>query len=247
MLFGLTTSADAQGPARKEVFQQGEELVYRVKYGFLKLGTVVIQTSSANDQRVQARLRFWTADVPLLHTRSTVTDEIDARSLNLMRFQEHSENGDVVTNKEMTYDPAKRTLNYSDDQVKNRITTDIRPFNDALCLLFNMRAWSGAGGKAYTFPLRGKDGEKRVTVTFTNEFSNETVPALEDKEVRTRVLQGRAEMGASSPLGADGAFTAYVSDDAAAVPVRIDMSIAVGSISLVLDHIKRTNWIAASR
>jgi hypothetical protein len=36
-----------------------------------------------------------------------------------------------------------------------------------------------------------------------------------------------------------------VSDDDAAVPVRIDMKIAVGSISLVLDKIKRNDWTAA--
>ena len=81
-----------------------------------------------------------------------------------------------------------------------------------------------------------------MTVYFTNEFADEEVPALDDRIVHARILQGTMDLGGSAPLGADGSFTAYVSDDAAAVPVRIDMSIAIGSISLVLDHIKRTGW-----
>ncbi len=248
-LAGLIISisfASVTAQIRKDVFQPGEELVYNVKYGFVKLGTVVIQTGGISaDGRASARLKFWTADVPFLDTKSTVTDVIDTKGLFLTQFTEKSQNGDNLTNKQMTYDLASKSLNYSDDKIKNKITTGIEPFSDALTLVYNMRSWSGAAGKSYKFPLRGKDGEKTVTVKFTNDFSKEAVPALDDKEVRTRILQGQADMGSSSPLGANGAFTVYVSDDAAAIPVRIDMSIAVGSISLVLEKVKRIDWTAA--
>ena len=240
------TIGSATAQTKKDVFQPGEELIYNVKYGFVKLGTVVIQTGGMSaDGRVSARLKFWTADVPFLNTKSTVTDVIDTKGLYLTQFKEESQNGDNAVSKQMTYDAPTKTLTYSDDQVKNKITTNIEPFSDALTLVFNMRSWSGAAGKSYRFPLRGKDGEKSVTVKFTNDFSDESVAALDDKSVHSRIVQGQADMGSSSPLGANGAFTAYISDDAAAIPVRIDMSIAVGSISLVLDKVKRSDWAAA--
>jgi hypothetical protein len=94
--------------------------------------------------------------------------------------------------------------------------------------------------------IHTKNGVKPVNVSFTNQFSDEEVPALDNKKVHARVLQGMMDLDGAAPLGADGSFTAYVSDDDAAVPVRIDMSIAVGSISLVLDKIKRNGWTASN-
>ena len=236
----------ASAQTMKDVFQPGEQLVYNVKYGFVKLGTLVVQTGpTTTDGKINTRMQFWTADVPFLNTKTTITDLIQTRTLQLTKFNEHSENGDHIYNKQILYNPATKTLTYSDDSVTNKVENNIEPFSDALTLLFAMRAWSGAVGHKYVFQMRSKDGPKPVTVSFTDQISNEQVAALNDKEVRTRVLQGNANMGSSSPLGANGDFTAYVSDDDAAVPVRIDMKIAVGSISIVLDKVKRNDWTAA--
>ena len=244
MAVGTASMANAQ--TMKDVFQPGEQLVYNVKYGFVKLGTVVIETGPTTaDGKINTRMRFWTADVPFLNAKSTVTDQVRMKDLMLTKFNEKSENGSDVSNKQILYDPATKTLTYSDDKTSGEIQKNIEPFDDALTLLFAMRSWSGAVGHKYVFEMRTKDGPKPTTITFTNQMSNEQVPALDDKEVRTRILQGNADMGSSAPLGANGDFTAYVSDDDAAVPVRIDMKIAVGSISLVLDKIKRNDWTAA--
>src|SRR5581483_5959203 len=170
-------------PTPKNVFQPGEELVYNVKYGFIKLGTVVIQTGSVSrNGLVSAHMQFWTADVPFLNTRTTVTDQFDSRDLTLRTFQEHTQNGDQTFNKVSSYDPTTKTLTYSDDQVKNQVSQNIEPYDDALGILFNMRAWSGAVGHKYLFHVRGKDGERPVTVTFTNQTENQEVAALDNKE-----------------------------------------------------------------
>jgi len=242
--FGVPSSCQAQ--TRKNVFQTGEELVYNVKYGFIKLGTVVIQTGSISpDGTVAAHMQFWTANVPFLNVKTSVTDQYDTHDMTLRKFEEHTQNGDTKINKYSVYDPVAKTLTYSDDQISNKVVPNIQPFDDAMGILFCMRAWSGAVGHKYLFHVRDRAGEKPVTVTFTNQISNEQVAALDDKEVRTRELDGVMDMGGSAPLGADGGFTAYVSDDDAAVPVLIKMSIAVGSITLELDKIKRQDWTAA--
>lgn len=225
--------------ARKEVFHPDERLVYKVKYGFIKLGTVIIQTGKVIDGTAIAHMEFWTADVPFLHTRTSITDQFDTRDLTIRSFEEHIENVDGKFFKFLTYDPDAKTLTYSDREVTNRVTSNIQPFDDALGILFQMRAWSGAAGHKYLFHVRDHTGEYPVTVDFTSTFSDEQVPAYGDQVIHTRVLKGMMKMGTSSPLGANGAFTAYVTDDAAAIPVRIDMKIAIGSISIVLDKIKR--------
>ena len=231
---------------RKDIIQPGEELVYKAKYGFIKLGTVVMQTgnTSADGSTVSARMHFRTADIPLLHAETTDIDQFYINDLSLHSFEEHTQVGDDKSDKYSTYDRATKTLTYSDEKVSNVVKHNIEPYEDALGIVFNMRAWSGAVGHKYIFYIHTKTGIQPVTVEFTNEFSDEEVPALDDKKVHARILKGTMNLGDSAPLGADGSFTAYVSDDAAAVPVRIDMSIAIGSVSLVLEKIKRTGWDA---
>jgi hypothetical protein len=237
---------DSLAQTRKDFLQPGEELVYKAKYGFIKLGTVVMQTGSisADGTTVSARMHFRTVDIPLLHAETTVTDQFYTNDLSLHTFEEHSIVGDDKTDKYSTYDRATKTLTYSDEKETNVVKHNIEPYEDALGIVLNMRSWSGAVGHKYIFYIHTKTGVQPITVSFTNQFSDEEVPALDDKKVHTRILQGTMDLGGSAPLGADGSFTAYVSDDDAAVPVRIDVSIAIGSVSLVLDKIKRTGWEA---
>jgi hypothetical protein len=240
--------ATGNAQTRRNAYHPGEVLVYKVKYGFVKLGTLVVQTGGVGaDGRANAKMQFWTADVPFLNAKTLINDVIDTKDNTLVRFTEKSSDGDKEINKQMVYDRSAKTLTYSDGKVMNKVTNNIAPFTDALGLLYNMRTWSASGQK-YSFTMRGRDGQRPVVVNFTNKSEQQEVPALGDKEIKTRVAEGHADMGESSPLGANGAFTAYFSDDEQAIPVRIDMSIALGSISLVLDQIKgRTDWAAAQK
>lgn len=242
-MIGNVSTVDAQ--TRKSVFQSGEELTYKVKFGFIKLGTVTIKTGAPNTQygpnKVTAKMQFQTADVPFLDAKSLVTTVIDTNSMYLVHFENKATEGGKTEEKQMTYDKAKKTLTYTDEKIKGKVTDNVEPFNDALTLLFNLRTWS-ASGKKYSFAMRSKDGQNNVVANFTNKISNEEVEAWEDKEIRTRVIQGQANMGDGAPLGANGKFTAYVTDDAAAIPVKIDMNIAIGSITLELVKVKRDGW-----
>ncbi len=241
----VSFSTTSLSQTRKDFLQPGEELVYKVKYGFVKLGTVVMQTGNvSSDGLVSTHLHFWTADIPFLNAKTTDNEQYYADDLCVRSFEEHSINGDDKLDVFSTYDRATKTLQYADDKRKNVIKQNVEPYDDALGVLFNMRAWSGAAGHKYIFLIHEVTDVKPITVDFSNEISEEEVPALNDKKVRTRVLHGTMDLGGSAPLGADGSFTAYVSDDNAAVPVRIEMKIAIGSITLSLDKIKRTGWVA---
>jgi hypothetical protein len=104
-----------------------------------------------------------------------------------------------------------------------------------------MRTWS-ASEKKFKFPMRGKNNTTPATIiNFTKKTEEIDVPAF-DKEINALVAEGVANTGPGAPLGASGNFTAYFTNDEAAIPVRIDMKIAVGSISLILEKIKRPGW-----
>ncbi|MDP4221450.1 MAG: DUF3108 domain-containing protein [Bacteroidota bacterium] len=233
---------EAFGQKKNAVFQTGERLTYKVKFGFVKLGTLIMETGApAAGNRVNARMKFWTAQVPFLDSKDVVDDIIDTSAVCLMRFEEHGHDGSKKMERTFTYDPVKREISYSDATVQNRIISDVRPFSDAVALFFNLRAWNGSGGK-YFFPLRGHEGEKIVNCYFSKNEKEQECPAFEDKEIQTYVVEGRAEMGDSAPLGASGKFTAFITKDEASIPIRIDMKIAIGSISLILDKVERTGW-----
>jgi hypothetical protein len=242
LLFLPGAFSPIRAQTRRSVFQTGEELVYKVKYGFVKLGTVVMQTGSPADaSHLNARMRFWTADVPFLDTKSLITDVIDTHAVNLFHFEENLTDHDKHSVRTFVYDPATKVLTISGSDISTTVIDNVRPFSDALTLFYNLRTWS-ASNSSYSFPMRELSGEKLVTCKFTSMKSKQECPAFEDKEIETRVLNGHAAMGNNTPLGADGDFTMYVTDDAAAIPIRIDLKIAIGSISLVLDKVKRTGW-----
>jgi hypothetical protein len=235
-------SSNALAQKKNAVFQTGERLTYKVKFGFLKLGTLVMETGApVEGNRIKARMKFWTAEVPFLDSKDVVDDVIDTSAVCLMRFEEHGNDGAKKLNRYFSYDPVKREIAYSDPTVKDRIIPDVRPFSDAVVLFFNLRAWNGSGGK-YFFPMRGHDGEKIVNCYFSRNEKEEECPAFEDKEIQTYIVEGRAEMGDNAPLGASGKFTAYITKDEAAIPIRIEMKIAIGSISLILDKAERIGW-----
>ena len=241
MIFTFS-SQDLLAQKKNAVFKTGERLTYKVKFGFIKLGTLIIETGAPQDgHHIKTRLKFWSAQVPFLDTKDVVDDVIDTSAVCLMRFEEHGYDGEKKMNRTFFYDPAARTISYSDATVKNRIITDVRPFSDALTLFFNLREWNGSNARYY-FPLRGHEGEKLVNCFFSRQEKEQDCPAFEDKEIQTYIVDGMAPMGDNAPLGASGKFTAYITKDAAAIPIRIDMKIAIGSISLILDKAERPGW-----
>jgi hypothetical protein len=242
-ILGVTAVGSTFAQARKDVFEPGEELVYTVKYGFIKLGTMIVQTGAQTASGVSARMQFATADVPFLHTKGDIRDVINTQNVYLSTSSVKWTNGDNTTQKNLNYNTSAKTLTYKDES-SNEVSQNVEPFNDILSLMYNLRTWS-ASGKSYYFPIRTKDGVHKVICNFTKKISNEDVSALDDKSVRTRIVEGHADMGKSSPLGMDGDFKAYISDDAAAIPVKINMSLGIGSVTLELTKVKHPNWTAA--
>src|SRR5438874_1763639 len=92
LFFGNPGSSFAQ---KKNVFQTGERLTYKVKFGFVKLGTLIIETGeSLGGSQIKTRMKFWTADVPFLNSKDVVDDVIDTTGICLIRFEEHGHDGE---------------------------------------------------------------------------------------------------------------------------------------------------------
>src|SRR5579872_2325873 len=96
---------------KNPVFMTGERLTYKVKFGFVKLGTIVFETGSyIGNSHINARMKFWTAQVPFLDAKTTVDDIIDTTGICVMHFEEHGRDGKKKSNLQFTYDPTARTI-----------------------------------------------------------------------------------------------------------------------------------------
>src|SRR4051812_15578951 len=95
ILFSFITQQHVFAQSKHSVFQTGERLEYKVKYGFVKLGTLVIETQGPQEgNRIKARMKFWTAQVPFLNSKDIVSDVIDTSAICLMNFDEHGYDGE---------------------------------------------------------------------------------------------------------------------------------------------------------
>src|SRR5580704_983328 len=79
----LCTYTNCSAQTRKNFLQPGEQLMYKVKFGFVKLGTVVMQTGPIANGMVTAHLHFWTAQVPFLNAKTTDNETYYADDLSL--------------------------------------------------------------------------------------------------------------------------------------------------------------------
>src|SRR5579872_6932919 len=86
----LLSSNDSFAQRKNPVFMTGERLTYKVKFGFVKLGTIVFETGTyIGNNKNNARMKFWTAQVPFLDTKTVIDDIIDTTGICVMRFEEH--------------------------------------------------------------------------------------------------------------------------------------------------------------
>jgi hypothetical protein len=84
----------------------------------------------------------------------------------------------------------------------------------------------------------GKQG--RTVFQFSNRVAYEDIEVLEHKKVRVIPLEGRAEF--EGAFGLSGDFKGWFSDDRAAVPIKAEVKVLLGSITIELVRWKRDGW-----
>lgn len=231
------------------VFRAGEELVYAVKWNFIPLGRIIIRTNidSADTNRVMVLMVVEsTPGLPFISIRDVNRSVIDRNHSNTLRYTGKHWKGDDTLSIEYVYDQETKTLTFSEwDLTENvslhrEVSNDIPPFVDGNALFFYAR-WRSSSGKSFRVPTVVDGKLSYTTLTFSGEREAIEVDAIPGPVV-VRKYTGRAEWTGGSSAGLSGEFTGWVSDDPAAVPVRAEMQIALGSITIELEQWKRSGW-----
>ena len=114
------------------------------------------------------------------------------------------------------------------------------PIQDGLSILYFARA-NIRSGREIRVPtvVYGKQGMTRFHFQATTDF--EEIEAVKDKKIRVILLEGNAEF--EGIFGFTGDFKGWFSDDAAAIPIKAELSVLVGTVKIELTQWNRRAWI----
>lgn len=249
----LCTAQEQSALPLSNVFQPGEELQYKVNWKFLRLGTIIVCTvqdstcSGPTDIKVVMNVQS-NPDLPFIWIREYNESLLNAVSVSSKSFRARHRNGDEYYAVKQVRDTARRTLAYT--------KTDLNTGAIVCCdTLQNIGDYvEGPSLFAYARCASRTVGTKRVPTVITGKmYSTDmsldgtieevTIDALEEP-VRARLLTGVAHWTGGSSAGMSGEFLGWMSDDDAAVPLKAEMQILLGSITLELESWTRPGWNA---
>ena len=229
-----------------EIFVEEESLHYKVKWGFIRLGSVEvtqrrIDTLQSTKFVVQIKaeskplpfINLYFVNRSILSTPSPINEHFnlllgrDQQSVTTYLF-------DQVNHK------IYMSLTDHGELVRSDTLSNIYAAYDAGGIFMMMRMLSAYDTSAYLptlseFQLKGTD------LVFSNETGTVKVCATETP-LRARHFEGTAHWVGSAWAGVSGPFSGWVSADEAAVPLKINMKIFLGSVTLELEQFKRQDW-----
>lgn len=248
LLVSIAFPDDANLPSvtSHSIFAEQEDLVYEVSWTFFKLGTIRINT--LGDYKAMAHIDSYES-IPFVDLHSIHYAEMDSTF--------HSSGGYAIdkNGKEWTgfnYVPAPSTGDVTVEQlfhkdpslppyrreVRDTIRMDSPLFVDGLSIAFLPRLLLQSS-QTVSVPtiLMGNTGT--TTFYFLNNKTTESIDAL-DEPVKVVKVEGTTT--AVGVYGMSGDFAGWFSDDEAAVPIKGQLKVLLGNVTLELVQWNRKGW-----
>ncbi len=227
--------------------EEGEELVYNVRYAFIDLGQVRIRTGknvkSDGSVTVQTKGFIDSYDgVPFADLHATYESWIDT-AIFTRRFVGKAKDSDEWRFSRYVFDYEQvRVLMESgkkDTIVSQRDTMTITPpMQDGLSLLFSARKHVHSR-RAMNIPAIIERKNVNTYINFTGKRTSVEIDAVE-YPIDVIEFEGIAEF--VGIFGLTGDFEGWFSNDNARVPIMANMKVIIGSITLELMEWKRAGW-----
>lgn len=230
---------------KETAFSDGEWLKYKVKWGFIRLGTLeIFQTKIKNSSPSQYKIemRAKSANLPFIDVFFVNKGILDPNvpTLQTFRLESGREKENITT---YIYHPEKKTIFLETRELDEVIRTDsiycLESVYDALGVFMMMRCLSASGfnitlNNIVDFSIR------RTGLKFTGEVKKLKVDAF-DKSIDAIQLEGNANWEGKAWAGVTGAFKGWISHDQMALPIKVNIKIFLGSISLELEECNRVD------
>ncbi len=249
---GMIACMIASGIVKGQVLLPGEELRYKVKWGFLRLGTIVLRTEREQSVPDSApyRLTMTVSSNPALQViniREYNQSWVSGPDPHTRRYRGRHYKGDDST--EIVYEYEKSTHCAVCTERDMRTGTILQhnqienapPFVEGASLLYYARCRAHSGRRCGVPTIVGNEMHKTI-LDFSPNQEEVEVDGIQEP-VRALRYTGMADWKGGTSAGLSGEFTGWVSDDSAAVPLRAEMSVLLGSITIELEKWNRPGWV----
>lgn len=241
----------AQDKANLAPFQSGERLQYKVKWLFFRLGTIVVTTESALRK---GKGKYYVASISLdsnptlffinLHNRYWGTVNISPLRCEEFLSFELQGSDTLVTHYvfEDSHDRVRmeQRIYPADTLVKGQTLDSIQRFFDGASLFFLARSLLHSNSR-FVAPTMIDMELLSTDITFTDRIVPIEIGTF-DEEIETKELFGQAHFGGKTFGGFSGQFRGWFSNDDAAIPIRAEMSITLGTVVVELEEWNRAGW-----
>jgi len=108
--------------------------------------------------------------------------------------------------------------------------------------LFFFTRWKSVSRAVFHVPTLVDGNIAETRLDFRRKKERVEISAWADP-IRTRKYEGFAAWKGATSAGLSGEFTGWISDDDAAVPLRAEMKVLLGSIIIELERWQRKGWV----
>lgn len=248
LMFSISNAFSQNIPVNNDVFSDGETLIYKVKWTFIRLGTITIKTSSDTENPSHVIVSMQVESNPsLFFIKTSEYNETLINITNCMSltyFGDHR-NGDDRLLLYSSYDETsqKSIIKFFDDIKKKTIKHDTiyhsQPYVDGPSLFFYTRVHSKSK-IVHNVPTLIDGKIENTRLIFTDERKKFKVDAF-SAPVLTRKYYGTAEWEGGTSQGLSGEFIGYITDDDAAILVYAEVKVLLGNIKIELEKIIRND------
>lgn len=251
--------------SQSKILQVGEELVYTVSFGFIKLGEVKF---NLNSSYYENQRKYYTAKaemksfegIPFLAVRYIFESVMREEKGKILSDKFHSsefkdENSgervilrtdyefDYFSNKDTGYIKVKRYKDNGRDknlEVDKTETFEIgTEFQDGLSVVYFARINSYK--KERSKKVNIYINEKKSFLAYSFNYNRDAVSLdLVDYDMAAIKVDGKADF--IGVLGLTGEFEGWLSDDDERVPLKARFNIILGSVTLELTSYKKPGW-----
>jgi hypothetical protein len=229
------------------VIQEGEELVYNVRYGFIDLGQIRITTGKTAREagrtvyRGDAVIQSYQG-VPFVDLHAIYASNFDSLGFS-HHFLGKSREDEAWSFSEYFFHNDQRKVvmetGSKDSVVERRDTLSLETgYHDGLSLFFFAREKLYAG-KKLSIPTLVKEEKGKTLIDFRVEKGIVESDFI-DYPVDVIGFYGTAEF--VGIFGLTGDFEGWFSNDEARVPVKANMKVIIGSVTIELVSWKREGW-----
>ncbi|MDZ4711664.1 MAG: DUF3108 domain-containing protein [bacterium] len=233
--------------AQERILSKGEELTYEVSYGFIKLGEVKMVVTDLKEEKGK---KIYTAKsfmrsydgVPLVSLNSVFESDIvfDSKELYTRRFKaiEYKDEGVITIEYKFNYDSQfvhvkKDNMGRVEIDSNIRINKNIK-FQDGLSLFYLARLNSFTT-ENFLVPVFMNEMETSVNYFFSSKPDEISVDAFKN-DVNAVRCSGTANF--TGVFGLTGEFIGWFSDDERRMPLKSQLNVIVGNVTLELTSFK---------